>query len=205
MHHYHCQNIYISATASEHILDTLEFSPHNYQMPQLSSTDRLIMAANNMSNALQDPHPEVPFTHVVDDTISALTALAEILKNQFQKVNSPILPSPPAKVTQHTCLAELSNPILASPMTPPRQTRSKTTIQARDIINAPLLPRVVTPMTSQPSPLRVLMRSQNLAPRNLSQDDFCGMKTAHMAIDLGNHHWYQVHQANAVVHPITGR
>jgi hypothetical protein len=27
MHHYRCQNVYISATASEHIVDTLEFSP----------------------------------------------------------------------------------------------------------------------------------------------------------------------------------
>jgi hypothetical protein len=45
MHHYRCQNVYISSTASECIVDTLEFFPHNYQMPQLSSTDRLIMAA----------------------------------------------------------------------------------------------------------------------------------------------------------------
>jgi hypothetical protein len=48
MHHYRCQNVYISATASKCIVDTLEFFPHNYQMPQLSSTGRLIMAANDM-------------------------------------------------------------------------------------------------------------------------------------------------------------
>jgi hypothetical protein len=35
MHHYRCQNVYISATTSERIVDTLEFFPHNYQMPQL--------------------------------------------------------------------------------------------------------------------------------------------------------------------------
>jgi hypothetical protein len=35
MHHYRCQNVYISSTASERIVDTLEFFPHNYQMPQL--------------------------------------------------------------------------------------------------------------------------------------------------------------------------
>jgi hypothetical protein len=39
MHHYRCQNVYISATASERIMDTLEFFPNNYQMPQLSSTE----------------------------------------------------------------------------------------------------------------------------------------------------------------------
>jgi hypothetical protein len=205
MHHYRCQNVYISAMASEGIVDTLEFFPHNYQMPQLSSTDRLIMAANNMSNALKNPHPEVPLTHVGDDTISAITALAEIFKHKFQKVHVPELPDAPAKVTQRTCLAESSNPILASPMSPPRQTRSQTKIHARDKPNAPLLPRVVTPMTSQPSPPRVPRRLQNLSPQNLSQDDLCGMDTAHMAIALGNHHWSQQHQANAVVHPITGK
>jgi hypothetical protein len=31
------------------------------------------------------------------------------------------------------------------------------------------------------------------------------MDTAHMAIALVNHHWSQQHQANAVVHPITGK
>jgi hypothetical protein len=205
MHHCRCQNVYISATASERIVDTLEFFSHNYQMPQLSSTHRLLKAANDMSNALQNPHPEVPFTHVGNNTISALTALAEIFKLKFQNFHIPILPAPPAKVTQRTCLAESSNPILSSPTPPPRQTRSQTTIHAREITNAPLLPRVVTPMMSQPSPPRVKRRSQNLAPRNLSQDDFCGMDTAHMAIALGNHHWSQEHQANAVVQPITGK
>jgi hypothetical protein len=83
IHHYRCQNVYISATASERIVDKLEFFPHSYQIPQLFSTDRLLMAANGMSNALQNPHTEVPFTHVGDDTISALTALAEIFKLKF--------------------------------------------------------------------------------------------------------------------------
>jgi hypothetical protein len=31
------------------------------------------------------------------------------------------------------------------------------------------------------------------------------MDTARMAIALGNRHWSQQHQANAVVHPITGK
>jgi hypothetical protein len=205
MHHYRCQNIYISDTASKRIVDTLEFSPHNYQMPQLASTYRLIMAANDMSNALQKPHPEVRFTHIGEDTISALTALAEIFKLKFQKVHIPKLPAAPAKVAQRTCLAESSNPILASPMPPPRQTRSQTTIHTQDIISTRLLPRVVTLMTSQPSPPRVPKRSQNLAPRNLSQDDFCGMDTSHMAFYLVNHHWSHQHQGNAVANPITGK
>jgi hypothetical protein len=80
MHHYRCQNVYISSTASERIVATLELFPHNYQMPQLSSTDRLIMAAKDMTDALHNPHPEVPFARVGDDTISALADLAAIFK-----------------------------------------------------------------------------------------------------------------------------
>jgi hypothetical protein len=106
MHHYRCQNVYISATVSERIVDTLEFFPHNYQMPQFSSTDILIMAANDMTDALQNPHPEVPFTNVGDDTISALTALAEIFKLKLQKkINLPPFQlRPPWSIYAHTSL-----------------------------------------------------------------------------------------------------
>jgi hypothetical protein len=117
----------------------------------------------------------------------------------------PELPAAPAKVAQRTCPAETSNPLLASPMPPPHQTRSQKTIHAQNITNTPLLPRVVTPMTSRPAPPRALMRSQNLSPRNLSQDNFGDMDTAHMAIALKNRHWSLQHQSNAVVHPITGK
>jgi hypothetical protein len=90
-------------------------------------------------------------------------------------------------------------------MPPPRQTRSQTTIRAQDITNAPLLPRVVTPMTRNPSPPRVPTRSRDLSPPNLSQNEFCGMDTAHTAIALGNNHWSTQHLANAVIHPVTGK
>jgi predicted RNase H-like nuclease len=77
-------------------------------MPQLSSTDRLIMAADDMSNALKNPHPEVPFAQVGDDTIAALTKLAEIFKNKFQKVQAPGLSNAPAKAAENKKPAVLS-------------------------------------------------------------------------------------------------
>jgi hypothetical protein len=80
LHHYRCQNVYISTTASERIVDTLEFFPHNYQLPQLSSNDRLLMAAKYMTETLHNPHPAFPFASVGDDTIAALTFLAAIFK-----------------------------------------------------------------------------------------------------------------------------
>jgi hypothetical protein len=106
MHHYQCQNVYILATASERIVDTLELFPHNYQMPQLSSTDRLFMAAKDMTDALQNPHPEVPFASVGDDTISALADLAAIFKLKLQQTPSPTPQAVPPTVFQRPCLDE---------------------------------------------------------------------------------------------------
>jgi hypothetical protein len=80
MHHYRCQNVYILTTVNECIVDTLELFPNNYQMPQLSSTDRLLMAAKDMTDAFQNPHPDVPLASVGDDTIAALPDLAATFK-----------------------------------------------------------------------------------------------------------------------------
>jgi hypothetical protein len=108
MHHYQCQNVYISAAASERIVDTLEFFPHNYQMPQLSSTGRLLTAAKEMTDVLQNPHPEVPFAHVGDDTISALADLAAIFNLKLRQTSSPTPQAVPPTVFQRPCLAESS-------------------------------------------------------------------------------------------------
>jgi hypothetical protein len=169
---------------SERIVDTLEFFPHTYQMPKLSSTDRWNMAAKYMKDALQNPHPEVPFARIGDDTISALAELAAIFKLKLRQTPPPTLPTAPPTVTQQPGLAEYSNQILASTVPLPRQTRPQTTIHTQDIASAPLPPRVVTPRTLRPSPPRVHTRSRRLSPRNLSQNDFCEMDTAHMAISL---------------------
>jgi hypothetical protein len=142
-------------------------------MPQLSSTERLIMTANYISNALKNPHPEVPFTQVRDDTIAAaLTKLAEIFKNNFQKVQAPELSNAPAKAAENKRPANLSQPILTSTVKQQYQTRSQKIINTGDTTNAPLLPRVVTPKTGRAAPPRVPMHSPNLSPRNLSQYDF---------------------------------
>jgi hypothetical protein len=150
-------------------------------MPQLSSADRLIMSDKDMMGALQNPHPEVPFARVGDDTISALAGLAAIFKLKLPQTPPPKPPDVPPKVTPR--------PLVASPTPLSRHTRSQTTIHTQDIANAPLPPRVVTPRTLTTSHPRVPTRSLRISPRNLSQNDFCGMDTAHMAIALGDNHW----------------
>jgi hypothetical protein len=86
MHHYRCQNVYITTTASERIVDTLEYFPHNYQIPQFSSTGRLLMTAKDTTDAFQNPHPDVPLAIAGDDTIAALSDLAVIFKLKLQFV-----------------------------------------------------------------------------------------------------------------------
>jgi hypothetical protein len=54
-------------------------------MPQLSSTDRLLMAAKDMPDAFRNPHPDAPFTSVGDDTITALVDLVAIFKLKLQQ------------------------------------------------------------------------------------------------------------------------
>jgi hypothetical protein len=180
--------IYISTTASERIVDTLELFPHNHQIPQLSSTDRLLMTAKDMTDAFQNPRPDIPFASVGDDTIKALADLAAIFKLKLQQAPSLTTPASPAKAIPCSSLIPSSTQILNSPTPNRRQTISQTTIHTHDIPNVTLPPRVVTPRTLHPSPPRVPTGSRRLLPRNLSQDDFCGMDTSHMAIALGNNH-----------------
>jgi hypothetical protein len=128
MHHYRCQNVYITTTASKSIVDTLEYFPHNYPMPQLSSTGQLLRAAQDMTDAFQNPHPDVPFASVGDDTVAALADLAAIFKLKLQPTLSHAPHASPTKV------AKLPSNI-PSPMPAARQTRSQTKILTPDIPN----------------------------------------------------------------------
>jgi hypothetical protein len=38
-------------------------------MPQLSSTNRLLMASHDMTDALKHPHPDITFSTIREDTI----------------------------------------------------------------------------------------------------------------------------------------
>jgi hypothetical protein len=86
------------------------------------------MAANDMTNALKNPHPVVPFAKVGDYTIESLTQLAEIFKNKFQKVKRPVLSNSPIKAAENKRRAVLIQPILTSPVQYNYQTRSQSTI-----------------------------------------------------------------------------
>jgi hypothetical protein len=109
-------NVYISTAARERIVDTLEFFPHNYQMPQLSSTDRLLMAAKDMTDTFQNPHPEVPFASVKDGTVKALADLAAIFELKLRQDPSLATQASPVTVIQRTSFITLPALISNSPM-----------------------------------------------------------------------------------------
>jgi hypothetical protein len=153
----------------------------------------------------QNPHPDVPFASVGDDTIEAVTELAAIFKLKLGQPPSPATQASRAKVVPRSSLIPSSTQILNAPIPNRRQTRSQTTIHTHDIPNVPLPLRVFTPWTLRQSPPRVPTGSQGLSPQNLSQDDFFRMDSAHMAIALGNNYWSQRHHTNSVIHPVTGK
>jgi hypothetical protein len=88
MQHYRCHKVYITATASERIVDTLEFFPQNSPMRQMSFTDLILMASQDMTGALKHPHQDVLFATIGEDTISALATLAEIFTRKFKKTEA---------------------------------------------------------------------------------------------------------------------
>jgi hypothetical protein len=88
MHHYICKNVYITSTTSESIVETLEFPPHNSPVPKLSSTDRLLMTAHDMNDALNHPHPDFPLNTVGDDKAMALIKLSDFLKNKYNRAQT---------------------------------------------------------------------------------------------------------------------
>jgi hypothetical protein len=171
MHHYRCQNVYISTMAIERIVDALEFFLHNYQMPQLSSTYRLLMVVKDMTDAFQNPHPDVPIANVGDDIILALADLAAIFKHKLQQASPPVTQASPPKVVPRSSLIPSSTQILNSPMPNRRQTRSHMTIHTQYNPNVPFPPRVVTPRTQGQSPPEAPTGSRRLSPMSFIWED----------------------------------
>ena len=66
-------------------MEILEFPPRNYPMPKISSTDQLLIVAQDMNEVFKHPHPDVSFSTIEYDTITALTTLLAIFTKQINK------------------------------------------------------------------------------------------------------------------------
>jgi hypothetical protein len=203
MHHYRCQNVYNTAKSSERIIDTLDFFPRNSPMPQMSSSDRILMAAQDMTDALKHPHPDVPFATIGDDTITALTTLSEIFTRKFTKPEGKNVPPAPQKIASNTRQHPELQAVITSPIKnyhqPSTQTNSNQTFE-----NVQQPQRVVTPATARAAPPRVQARPHQLSSRNLSRD-FLDLGGANCAIAFGENHWTKTHMISSVIRPSTGK
>jgi hypothetical protein len=63
---------------STRIFDTVEFFPSKLSMPHTSSKDLASIAALELSNALQNPIPAAPFSHIGTAQLQALRQLLDI-------------------------------------------------------------------------------------------------------------------------------
>jgi hypothetical protein len=200
MNHYRCQNMYIMVTASEKIVNTLDFFPHNSPMPQMSSTDRILVAAQDMTDALKNPHTDVLFATIGEDTIAALEKLSEIFTMKFKNQEKP--DPTPEQEKLHGIQRDIAPEarILFPPIQNHITKKNPTATHFLEDRQPP--PRVVTPATRRVSPPRVKARTHQLSPHNLSHD-FLDLGAANCACALGDNHWTKTPMMNSVIHPVT--
>jgi hypothetical protein len=94
----------------------------------MSFTDRLLIAAQDMTGALKQPRPDVPFATIGDDTIPALATLADIFTRKFKHTVAPAMPHAPVKAAENKQPEALVQPTLASPLKHQYQTRLQTQV-----------------------------------------------------------------------------
>ena len=59
--HYRNYTCYMPITRAFRTFDTVEFFPHDCEMPKTSSTDRLAMIFTDLLDVLKRPYPSTPF------------------------------------------------------------------------------------------------------------------------------------------------
>jgi hypothetical protein len=75
---YRCYQVHITKTKVARISETVEFSPSKMAMPHTSSNNLAIIAALKLYNALQNPSPATPFSHIGTAQLQTLRQLSEI-------------------------------------------------------------------------------------------------------------------------------
>jgi hypothetical protein len=131
--HYRCYHIYVTATASTRISDTVEFFPQSFKMPKTSTADAAIFAAKDLINALQNPAPATPFATLGSEQLTALRQLADIfdnaVNNKPQSAQSPqkSVDSPSPRVPE-TPSPRVQTPHIATPHRYPTRQSQQTSI-----------------------------------------------------------------------------
>ena len=146
--HYRCYQIYIPKTQGTRICDTVEFFPTHCKMPNVTSHDAVIYAANNLITALTTPQPTNSVLSIGKDQMVVLRKLATIFQCSIQPKQQPI--------------AEPSEPDIAPPQRPRTRSQTKALANAaiRDIYGPTVSP-TATPPQNDPE------KDDKLAPNHL--------------------------------------
>ena len=199
--HYRCYQVYIPKTRADRIVNTVEFFPHDFPVPKISSVDAAVSAAGALGNALSNPRPS-PFSKISDAQIQAIQQLARIFDHASQQATAvppstrdarpASIPAEPPRVRVHT------TPYMRVPVSapPPRVPPSPT--HSRMLIRRPP-PNLIDPDHDDPTahcyPLRLQHSLSTTAPRGHT-----GIKPRY--VDALNHLISQ-EQANAVIDEVT--
>ncbi len=178
MEHYRCYHVYVPSTRSTRIVDTIEFFPHHVPLPATSSHDRLIQAAAELIDTLQQPQPATPYNQLSTDDHAALRQLADI----FHYTVAP-------RVEEETTKPTAQNQ-------PEKENHKNIQI----VKSAPRAP----PLTAKPSARARQSYVEDL--QTLEAHNIATIRPAHNILlepDLNNQH-DQYHVANAVTDPHTG-
>jgi hypothetical protein len=103
MHHYRCHRVWIKATQSERIADTLEWFPAVIPMPTGSSSDRILAAAADLAQAINRATSTTANTTTTTETRAALEQLTTMFANHGIAATTGGLPrveAPPKGTTR---------------------------------------------------------------------------------------------------------
>jgi hypothetical protein len=128
--HYPCYQVHVTKTKGARINDTVEFFPSKLAMPNTSSKYLARIAALELSNALQNPPPAAPFSHIGMVQLQALRQLSDIFSAALPSGTTQHAPS----VTQNS--SQFRSPIYQVCNTQTRMPRKP--IPATPNISAPL-------------------------------------------------------------------
>ena len=81
MEHYRCYKVWIEETRAERTGNTLVWLPKLIPVPKTSSADAAVVAARDLTHALQNPHPASPLAPLREEHRQALESLAEIFNS----------------------------------------------------------------------------------------------------------------------------
>jgi hypothetical protein len=90
--HYRCYQVHITRKKGTRIVDTVEFFPATLAMPRTSSKDLASIASLELSHALQNPAPAVPFSQIGTAQLQAMRQLSDIFSAALPSRTKPQAP-----------------------------------------------------------------------------------------------------------------